>query len=308
MAPIKKIIFMGTPQFSVPVLDALVADGYEICAVYSQPPRPAGRGHQIQKSPVHLRAEALGIPVLTPLNFKNPSDVETFANFKADLSVVVAYGLLLPEGILKAPQLGCINVHASLLPRWRGAAPIVRSLEAGDAKTGITIMQMDKGLDTGPMLSMAEIEIDSTMTGGMLHDQLSFMGADLLVSTLKALPQAVVQPQEGITYAHKLSKEEALVDWYLNATDLERRVRAFNPWPLMHFTLNGQGIKILEAQVLDFKGKPGDILDREFTVACGIGALRLLRIQPAGKKPMGGADYLRGLHGEILRVDGIPHA
>lgn len=302
------IIFMGTPQFSVPVLDALIANGYKVCAVYSQPPRPAGRGQKLQKSPVHLRAEELGIPVYTPLSFKDPKDQEIFQSHQAVLAVVVAYGLILPKAILDAPARGCVNVHASLLPRWRGAAPINRAIEMGDAVTGITTMQMDIGLDTGPMLLKEEVVIHEAMTAGELHDVLSILGAKLLIQTLQQEPQPVPQPQEGITYAHKLSKSEALVDWTLDAAIIERRVRAFNPWPLMQFNFKGTDLKILKAHVVDGQGMPRELLNKNFTVACGSQALRLDWVQPAGKKAMGGADFLRGHASSLNRKETKAHA
>lgn len=287
---------MGTPDFSVTALDALVDAGHEIVAAYSQPPRPAGRGKKEQPSPVHLRAQSLGIPVFTPASLKSPEAQHQFAQHQADIAVVVAYGLLLPKAILEAPKHGCLNIHASLLPRWRGAAPIQRCIEAGDAETGVCIMQMDEGLDTGDVLLQESLPITATTTGGTLHDELSTLGAKLIVKTLadyEALtPQK--QPEEGVTYAHKIKKEEALLDWSKPAVELERKIRAFNPYPATFFNYQGERIKVLAATAQNGNGEAGVTLDDKLLVACGEGALRLDVLQRQGKKAMKAEELLRG--------------
>ena len=291
-------MFMGTPDFSVPILDNLIAAGHEIAAVYSQPPRPAGRGHQLRPSPVHAFAESKGIPVHTPKSLKSAEAQEAFAALRADAAIVAAYGLILPKAILDAPRRGCINVHASLLPRWRGAAPIQRCIEAGDAHTGVTIMQMDEGLDTGAMLLIESMPIGPSMTGGKLHDHLSAMGARLIVEALKKLEAgsliATPQPPEGVTYAAKLAKEEGRIDWRRTARELDRQLRALTPWPGMWFELAGERIKLISAKPVADSGEPGEVLDDELTVACGEGALKCVTLQRAGKAPMAAADLLRG--------------
>jgi methionyl-tRNA formyltransferase len=293
-----KLVFMGTPDFAVPILESLVEAGHQVVAAYSQPPRPAGRGHKEQLSPVHARAAHLGIPVHTPTTLRTPEAQAEFAALEADAAVVAAYGLILPRAILDAPRLGCVNVHASLLPRWRGAAPIQRAILAGDAETGVTIMRMDVGLDTGAMLLKESILLLPDATASWLHDMLAAMGARLIVSALEGLDEetlkAVPQPEEGVTYAHKLSKDEGRLDWTLPAVQLERMVRALNPWPGVWFALGLERIKVLEAVVTPADGVPGTVLDDQLTIACGKYALRPVRVQRAGKAPMGVAEMLRG--------------
>lgn len=289
---------MGTPDFSVPILENLIHAGHEVVAVYSQPARPAGRGHQLRPSPVAAAAEARGIPVRTPKSLKSLEEQEAFAALRADVAIVAAYGLILPKAILDAPRQGCINVHASLLPRWRGAAPIQRCIEAGDHVTGVTIMQMDQGLDTGAMLLMEDIPITPTTTGGTLHDDLSAMGARLAVEALKRLEAgrllAEPQPPEGVTYAAKLAKEEGRIDWRRTAAQIDHQLRAFTPWPGVWFELNGERIKLISAKPVEGKGEPGQVLDEKLTVACGEGALKIEILQRAGKGALSTADLLRG--------------
>ena len=266
--------------------------------VYSQPPRPAGRGHRERPSPVHRFADERGWPVRTPLTLRDPDEQEAFGRLNLDVAVVVAYGLILPRAILEAPRLGCINVHASLLPRWRGAAPIQRALLAGDRETGVTIMQMDEGLDTGPTLLRRAVAIEKEDTAQTLHDRLAALGAEALVEALGALSRGALQPQpqedSGATYAEKIRKEEGRLDWRLPARQLERQVRAFTPWPGAWFELEGERFKVLGAEVAEGEGAPGQVLDDELTIACGEGALRLTRLQRAGKAPMEAEALLRG--------------
>lgn len=294
-----RIIFMGSPDFAVPSLLALIAAGHDIIAVYSQPPRPAGRGGKMKNTPVHDAALAAGLPVHTPLSFKDADEVSRFASFSADLAVVAAYGLILPQAVLGAPRLGCVNVHASLLPCWRGAAPIQRAIQAGDTESGITIMQMEVGLDTGPMLAKAPIQIASDTTGASLHDALAGLGADLLLKTLPGIEEgtvnAEIQDRSVATYAGKLEKSEARIDWTKPAAELDRTIRAFFPWPGSSFTINGEVIKVLSAEIVDGAGVPGTVLDDRLAVACGTGTLRLTRLQRPGKKPVPAADFLRGM-------------
>ncbi|MCF6304832.1 MAG: methionyl-tRNA formyltransferase [Rhodobacteraceae bacterium] len=291
-----RVVFMGTPDFSVSALDALIAAGHEIIAVYSQPPRPAGRGKKLRLGPVHQRAVDLGLEVRTPLNFKDKTDIQAFSALNADIAVVVAYGLILPQVILDAPRLGCLNIHASLLPRWRGAAPIHRAIMAGDAKTGICIMQMDAGLDTGPVLLRDSMDISDQATTGVLHDQLAEMGGRLVVETLQNLDQLVPEPQAetGMTYARKIDKSEARVNWQKNAVQISRQIRGLSPFPGAWCEISGERIKLLNCEIVDGSGMAGLVLDDEITVACGQGALRLTRLQRAGKGVMDGSDFLRG--------------
>ena len=291
-----RVVFMGTPDFAVAALAALIAAGHEIVAVYSQPPRPAGRGQDLRKSPVQLLAESHGLPVRHPVSLKNEDEQAAFAALQADIAVVAAYGLILPKSVLAAPRLGCLNIHASLLPRWRGAAPIQRAILAGDGTTGITIMQMDEGLDTGAMLCRESLPIGPDMNAGALHDALAELGARLIVKVLSApLPAAVPQPADGVTYAAKISPAEAQIDWSKSAQDLERQVRAFAPvpgaWCLM---TDGARLKILAAQVAPRTGAAGIALDDALTIGCGSGSLRLTLLQKAGKKAMSAGDFLRG--------------
>jgi methionyl-tRNA formyltransferase len=299
-----RLAFMGTPDFSVSILDALVAAGHEVVCVYSQPPRPAGRGQQLQASPVHRRAEALGIEVRTPKSLRKPDEQAEFAALNLDCAIVAAYGLILPQAILDAPRLGCVNVHASLLPRWRGAAPIQRSILAGDAETGVTIMQMDAGLDTGAMLLKDALPITARMNAADLHDALAAMGARLMVQALPGIADGslppVPQPAEGVTYAAKLSKDEGRLDLTRPAPELDRQVRGLTPWPGTWIDLaNGEKLKVLEAQAVDGAGEPGTLLDAGPTLACGEGALRLIRVQRPGKGPVDGAAFLRGYTHQI---------
>ncbi|OWY08160.1 methionyl-tRNA formyltransferase [Thioclava sp. F42-5] len=290
-----RVIFMGTPEFSVPVLEAL-AGAHEVVAVYSQPPRPAGRGKKERPSPVHAKADELGIEVRTPRNFKAPEDREAFAALNADIAVVVAYGLILPQAILDAPAKGCLNIHASLLPRWRGAAPIHRAIMAGDRQTGICIMQMEAGLDTGPVLLREATEIGATETTGELHDRLSAMGARLILDALSEIDSLILQPQpeDGVTYAAKIDKAEAQVDWTRPADEVIRHINGLSPFPGAWTEIAGERIKLLRAAPAEGSGAPGEILDG-FTIACGTGALEILEAQRPGKRPMSGDDVLRGL-------------
>jgi methionyl-tRNA formyltransferase len=291
-----RIAFMGTPDFAVAALDALADAGHSIAAVYSQPPRPAHRGQAEQPTPVHKRALALGLLVRTPASLRGESEQAAFAAQDLDVAVVAAYGLILPQPILDAPRFGCLNIHASLLPRWRGAAPIQRALEAGDAQTGICIMQMEAGLDTGPVLLDRAIPITPTDTAGTLHDRLAAMGSVAIVEALASLdtltPQA--QPAEGITYAAKIDKAQARLDWHQPAALLERRVRAFNPVPGAFFEVAGERIRVMAAQVLPGTASPGTVIDGQLTIATSDGLFRPELVQRAGKKPMRADDLLRG--------------
>ncbi|TAN60813.1 MAG: methionyl-tRNA formyltransferase [Magnetospirillum sp.] len=293
-----RLVFMGTPEFSVPILESLRDAGHRVVAVYSQPPRPAGRGHKEQPSPVHVFAARHGIPVHTPTSLRSAEEQAAFAALEADAAVVAAYGLILPRAILEAPRLGCLNVHASLLPRWRGAAPVQRAILAGDAETGVTIMQMDVGLDTGAMLLTDKVLLLPDVTASWLHDMLSAMGARLIVEALERLDEgtltATAQPEDGVTYAHKLAKDEGRIDWSRPAAELERKVRALNPWPGVWFDLGAERVKVLEAEWVPAGGGAGTVLDDRLTVACGEDALRPLRVQRAGKAPMTTGEMLRG--------------
>lgn len=290
-----RIAFMGTPEFAVPTLDALVAAGHDVVAVYSQPPRRAGRGKALSPSPVHRRAEELGIAVMTPLSLKGLEEQAQFAALDLDAAVVAAYGLILPRAVLDAPRLGCLNVHASLLPRWRGAAPIHRAILEGDAMTGVTIMDMEVGLDTGPMRAIVETPVDRK-TAGVLTAELAEKGAALMVEVL-ARPEAypgLPQPAEGVTYAAKVDKAEARLDFTQAAVVVERQVRAFNPAPGAFFEFEGERIRILDADVETGAGKPGLVIDDALGIACGSGILRPLTVQRAGRSAMTPAELLRG--------------
>lgn len=293
-----RLAFMGTPDFSVPALQALHAAGHEIAAVYSQPPRRAGRGQKQRPSPIHAAAEKLGLEVRTPESLKTPEALEAFAALNLDAAAVVAYGLILPKAILEAPKRGCFNIHASLLPRWRGAAPIQRAILAGDRESGVSIMQMDEGLDTGPICLRRPLPIADTMTASDLHDGLAALGAEMIVEALAALEAGELacapQPAEGVTYAAKLTREEGRLDWSQPAAALARKVRAFTPWPGAWFEVKGERIKVLEAEAAEGGGAPGTRIGPEFTVACGVGALRLLRVQRQGKAAVAASDFLRG--------------
>ena len=291
-----RVVFMGTPDFSVPVLDALIAAGHEVVAVYCQPPRPAGRGKKDRPSPVQNRAEALGLQVRYPVSLKSTQEQAAFAALGADVAVVVAYGLILPQSVLDAPKHGCLNIHASLLPRWRGAAPIHRAIMAGDPQSGVCIMQMDAGLDTGPVLLREETAIGPEETTGTLHDRLSSIGAGLVVSALSQLPDLTphVQPEDGVTYASKIDKAEARVDWTLPADEVDRLIRGLSPFPGAWCDVNGERIKLLCSCVVDMQCTTGQVLDG-FTIACGTGAVKVTRAQRAGKKAMSSSDVLQGL-------------
>ncbi|WP_050527875.1 methionyl-tRNA formyltransferase [Pseudorhodobacter aquimaris] len=289
-----RVIFMGTPDFSVPVLEAL-AEKHEVIAVYSQPPRPAGRGKKDRPSPVHLRAEALGLTVHTPSSLRNEVAAQTFAALRADVAVVVAYGLILPQNILDTPEHGCLNIHASLLPRWRGAAPIHRAIMAGDKATGVCIMQMEAGLDTGPVLLRAQTPINATETTQDLHDRLSSMGAELIVRALEELPDLTPtpQPDTGVTYAAKIDKAEARVDWSQPAEAVDRQIRGLSPFPGAWCDVAGERVKLLRSRLVDGKGTAGQVLGG-FTVACGTGAVEILTAQREGKRPAEAHEILRG--------------
>ncbi|MEO6360962.1 MAG: methionyl-tRNA formyltransferase [Sphingomicrobium sp.] len=289
-----RIIFMGSPDFAVPTLDALVAAGHDVVAAYCQPPRPAGRGKAERKTAVHERAEALGIAVHHPKRLRDEQEQASFRALDADLAVVAAYGLILPLPILTAPKAGCINVHASLLPRWRGAAPIQRAILAGDEIGGVTIMRMDAGLDTGPMLLKRELSLIGKNAGQAMVD-IAKLGADALLEWLANPGPPVPQPDEGVTYAAKIGKAEARIDWGRSAADIERQVRAFAPAPGAWFEVSGERIKLLEAVADgDASGRPGELLDDCMNVACGTGCVRILRAQRAGRSAMSAGELLRG--------------
>jgi len=314
-----RIVFAGTPEFSVPALDALHAAGHCVVAVYTQPDRPAGRGRVLTAPPVKVRALELGLPVVQPASLRTPEARAQLAAHAADLMVVVAYGLILPQGILETPRLGCLNIHASLLPRWRGAAPIQRAILAGDARTGVTIMKMDAGLDTGPVLLERDLAIGACETGGQLHDRLAALGADAILAAIDAWTSGrlapVPQPESGATYAAKLRKEEAIVEWRQPALTIERCVRAFNPWPVAETRWRGQQLRIWEATVVPAPpqaapAQPGEVLaagEGRIVVATGDGALQLETLQLPGRKPMPAVEFLKahGLLGARLgQADG----
>lgn len=295
-----RIIFAGTPDFAVPALTALHAAGHEILAVYTQPDRPAGRGRKLAASPVKRCALELGIPVAQPENLRDKAARQQLAAYAPELMVVVAYGLLLPQVALDIPQRGCVNIHASLLPRWRGAAPIQRAIEAGDAESGVSIMHMEKGLDTGPVLLEKRFRLRPRETGGSLHDALAEVGAKAITEAVDGLAanalKPVAQSEQGVTYARKLEKAEAAIDWQQAADRIERRIRAFNPWPVCHAELDGERIRIWEAVALpEVAGEPGEIVaatPEGIDVAAGKGGLRILRLQAPGKNPMAARDFL----------------
>lgn len=293
-----RLVYMGSPEFSVPTLARLVKAGHHVVSVYSQPPRPAGRGHRERPSPVHAFAETHGLEVRTPKSLKSKEEQQAFANLNADAAVVAAYGLILPKTILDAPRLGCLNVHASLLPRWRGAAPIQRAILAGDTETGVTIMEVDKGLDTGPMLLAGRVPITGETTAQDLHDTLADMGAELMAAALEGLAKGTLvprpQPETGATYARKLERDEGRLDWDLPAEQLDRMVRALNPWPGVWLEYRGERIKVLAAVVETAEGPPGTVIDDRMSVACGSGALRPLRVQRPGKGAVDTEAFLRG--------------
>jgi methionyl-tRNA formyltransferase (EC 2.1.2.9) len=298
-----RIIFMGTPEFSVPTLDALAEAGHEIVAVYTQPPRPGGRrGLDLQKSPVHQAAEKLCIPVFTPINFKNPAERAAFRAIGADVAVVVAYGLLLPEEVLGGTRLGAYNGHASLLPRWRGAAPIQRAIMAGDRESGMMVMKMDKGLDTGAVALTRKVEIAHDMTAGELHDRLSRIGAEAMVEAMARLEAGDLsltpQASEGVLYAAKIDKGETRISFARDAHDVHNHVRGLAPFPGAWFEVEINGrperVKVLGSTLAEGEGRPGEVLDEHLTVACGKGAVRLTRLQRAGGKPLATTEFLRG--------------
>lgn len=290
-----RLIFMGTPDFAVPTLCALHDAGHEICAVYTQPPARSGRGKQLRPSPVQVKAEELGLEVRAPENLRGLDAQADLLALDADAAVVVAYGQLLPRAVIEGPRLGCFNVHGSLLPRWRGAAPIQRCILAGDSLTGITTMQMETGLDTGPMLLKAKTTTEDK-TAGDLHDELMAMGARLMVETLDRLDQIRPERQDDreATYAAKINKAEAAIDWSETALHIERQVRAFSPFPGAWFTMDGERIKLLRARVVGVNGAAGTVLDDQLTIACGNAAIRPLELQRAGKPAMKAEEFLRG--------------
>lgn len=297
-----RIAFMGTPDFSVPALAELIAAGHDVVAVYSQPPRKSGRGMTETPSPVHAFAQAQGIKVRTPEKLKGADEQAAFRDLDLDVAVVAAYGLILPQAILDAPRLGCLNIHASLLPRWRGAAPIQRAIMAGDAETGVAIMQMEAGLDTGPVLLAERTQIDATETAGELHDRLSLIGGGLMVRALAALErgslEATPQPEDGVTYAAKIDKAEARMDWSRPAPELDCHIRGLAPFPgawcEMEKDGKAQRVKVLRAQPVEASGTAGAALDDTLTIACGTGALKLLQVQRAGKGVQQADEFLRG--------------
>lgn len=324
-APAKtvRVIFAGTPEFARLALERLQAAGFTLPLVLTQPDRPAGRGMKLQASPVKQFAVDHGIPVSQPMSLrldgKYPEEAaaarEAIAAAQADVMVVAAYGLILPQWVLDAPRLGCLNIHASLLPRWRGAAPIHRAIEAGDAETGVTIMQMDAGLDTGDMLRVERLPIAATDTTGTLHDKVADLGARMIVEALEAAAcggfRPVRQPAEGVTYAHKIEKAEAQVDWTLPAAVIERRVRAFDPFPGAASAVQGEVVKLWRCEPADGAGEPGTVLsvgDDGVTVACGQGALRFTEMQRAGGKRLVAAQFLRGFPLEAGQRFGLPSA
>jgi len=298
-----RIVFMGTPDFSVPTLAAILGAGHEVAAVYSQPPRAAGRGQQARPTPVHAFAEQAGLPVFTPVSLKDAERQAEFASLGVDVAVVVAYGLILPKPILEAPVHGCLNGHASLLPRWRGAAPIQRAIMAGDRETGTMVMRMEAGLDTGPVCLAEHVAIGEDMTAGELHDVLARTGADLMVRALAALERdslaCTPQTDDGATYARKIDKAETRIDWRRPARDVHNRIRGLSPFPGAWFEIDRDGkrerVKLLRTTLAKGEGAPGTILDDRLTVACGEGAIRLVQLQRAGKRPMQADEFLRGL-------------
>jgi methionyl-tRNA formyltransferase len=286
---------MGSPDFAVPALQALVAAGHSIAAVYCQPPRPAGRGQALRRCPVHVAADALGLEVRTPARLKRDTEAHAaFAALDLDAAVVAAYGLILPPAMLDAPRRGCLNIHASLLPRWRGAAPIQAAILAGDMESGITIMRMDAGLDTGPMLLAESVPIFPHTTASTLHDALAEIGARLALRALDEAPAPRPQPEDGATYAPKLTREDGAIDWSREAVFIERQVRALNPWPGTFTAWAGTTLKVLACALAEADGPPGTVLDSRLTVGCGQGAVRLLRVQAPGGAAMDAADFLRG--------------
>ncbi len=298
MTPLR-LAFMGSPDFAVHALRALHEAGHNIVAVYSKAPKPAGRGHAVKKAPVHEEAEELGLPVRTPKTLRDPAEQEFLRSLNLDALVIAAYGLILPQAVLDMPKYGGMVVHPSLLPRWRGTAPIHHAILAGDEKTGVTIMQMDAGIDTGPILLMKNVPLEPSARSSSLHVELFTLGGQMALEALEGLANGTLkptpQPAEGATYATKLSKEDGRIDWQKPAEVIERQVRALTPWPGTYFRMNGEQIKVMEALIVEQNGAPGTLLDDQFTVACGKQALRLIKIQRAGKNPTDGASLLRGL-------------
>ncbi len=291
-----KVVFMGTPEFSVPILEGIVAAGHEVCAVYCQPPRPAGRGKKDRPSAVQVAAERLGLPVRHPVNFKDTADVAAFETLNADVGVVVAYGLILPQVMLDAPKKGCLNIHASLLPRWRGAAPIHRAIMAGDSETGVCVMQMEAGLDTGPVRATVRTDILASDTTGVLHDRLSIMGRDAILDVLDGgvSGDAIAQAEEGVVYAAKIDKAEAEVDWSRPAGDVDCHIRGLSPFPGAWTMMEEQRVKLLMSTVAGGSGAAGVVLNDALRVACGEGAVDLIRLQRAGKGAMDVDAFLQG--------------
>lgn len=300
-----RLAFMGTPEFSVNVLSELIAAGHEVAAVYTRAPQPSGRGHRLTPSPVHRFAEGFGLEVRTPKNFKAAEDREAFAALDLDVAVVVAYGLILPQAVLDAPRCGCLNLHASLLPRWRGAAPIQRAIMAGDTLTGVQVMRMEAGLDTGPVLLSETVEIAPEDTAGSLHDKLAAVAAQLGPRALAALERGALvetpQAEEGVTYANKISSAEARIDWTQSAEAVDRHIRGLSPFPGAWFGADGARVKALFSKVADGGSEPGAVIEAgdKLIVACGAGAVELVRLQRAGKKPQGADEFLRGFPLEV---------
>ena len=295
MAGPLRLAFMGSPGFSVPALQALAAAGHTIVGVYTQAPRPANRGQAITRCAVHVAADAMGLAVHHPVSLRRDTTAQAeFAAMDLDAAIVAAYGLILPQAMLDAPRRGCLNIHASLLPRWRGAGPIQAAVLAGDERTGVTIMLMEAGLDTGPMLLRETVPIGPRATAATVHDALSALGAGLVLRALAERPPAVAQPGDGVTYAPKLARADAAIDWTRSAAMLDRQVRAFDPWPGTVCKLGGAPLKVLSAVPVTADGEPGTVIDAQLTVACGDGGLRLLHVQRAGRAPMDAAAFLRG--------------
>ena len=293
-----KLAFLGTADFAVPALQALVETDHQVISVYTQPPRPAGRGRKERRTPVHACAVELGLQVTTPTSLKDTDEQTAFAAIGLDAAVVVAYGLILPLPILKAPRLGCLNIHPSLLPRWRGAAPVARAILAGDEETGVSIIQMDEGLDTGPILAQRRVAMPPRATTGGFEAALAVQGAQMLIETLDGYASGAIDPvpqgEDGATYAHKFDKQDGHIDWTRPAEEIDRQVRAFSPWPSAWFDFGDSTVRVHAADPVDRSGAPGTLLDNGFTVACGEGALSLTKVQRAGKAAMDGADFLRG--------------
>lgn len=297
-----RIIFMGTPDFAVPTLTEIIGQGHEVVSVYTRAPAPAGRGMELRPSPVQVTAERFGIPVFSPKTLKNAEAAEIMASHQADVAVVVAYGLILPKAILEVPELGCLNLHASLLPRWRGAAPIQRAIMAGDAETGVCVMKMEEGLDTGPVAMVERLAIDGNATAGEMHDRLASLGSDLMVRALAALGRGGLrftsQPEEGVTYASKIGNDEAKLSWNRPAQQVHDVVRGLSPFPGAFIEVDlGKGperLKLLRTARAGGAAEPGTLLDDDGTVACAVGAVKLLQVQRAGKGPMSAQEFLRG--------------